>query len=45
MLGFRSKLFDTDGIPEKYFYAPNFEKVEGAYCVRLVHQFVRPLQK
>ena len=32
-----------------YFYAPNFEKVEGAYCFGLVrhsvHLFVPPLQK
>ena len=26
------------------FYAPNFGKVEGAYCFRLVRPCVRPLQ-
>ena len=37
------------GKPANRFYAPNFEKVEGAYCFWLVRVYVsmsvRPLQK
>ena len=28
-----------------FFYAPNFEKVEGAYCFGLVHLSLRPFKK
>ena len=34
----RGRLFD---VRPTFFYAPNFEKVEGVYCFGLV----RPLQK
>ena len=32
-------------VSDKIFYAPNFEKVEGAYCVGLVPPSVSLLQK
>ena len=43
--GFDCLIIDEVNIHlDMYFYAPNFGKVEGAYCFRLVRLSVHPLQ-